>query len=124
MATCSSSYGYHNAKYMRLLGERGWAQMDPAFPYQGLKLVVARKSEHGEHEERREVDLGQKNHFALEMDHMAECVKTNKQPRTPGEEGMQDQRIITALYQAAESGRRVELPRIDRKDAFRGAAPT
>lgn len=124
LATCSSSYGYHNAKYMRLLGERGWAQMDPAFPYQGLKLVVARKSEHGEQEERREVDLGQKNHFALEMDHMAECVKTNKQPRTPGEEGMQDQRIITALYQAAESGRRVELPRIDRKDAFRGAAPT
>jgi predicted dehydrogenase len=124
MATCSSSYGYHNAKYMRLLGERGWAEMDPAFPYQGLRLVVSRKSDRAEQEERRQIDLGSKNHFALEMDHMAECVKNKKQPRTPGEEGLQDQRIITALYQAAESGRRVELPRIDQKDAFRGPPPT
>lgn len=123
-ATCSSSYSCHNTKYMRLHGERGWAEMDPAFPYQGLKLTVSRKSEHGEQEERREIDLGSKNHFALEMDHMAECVKNKKTPRTPGEEGMQDQRIITALYQAAESGGRVELPRIDGKDPFRGAPPT
>ncbi len=124
LATCSSSYGYHNAKYLRLLGDRGFAQMDPAFPYQGLKLAISKKSERGEQEERRELELGSKNHFALEMDHMADCVKKNLRPHTPGEEGLQDQRIITAIYQAAASKREVELPRVDGKDPFRGAAPT
>ena len=33
-----------------------------------------------------------KDHFALGMDHFAECVRQNKPPYTPGEEGPQDQR--------------------------------
>jgi len=30
------------------------------------------------------------DHFAREMDHMAECVLRDQKPRTPGEEGLRD----------------------------------
>jgi predicted dehydrogenase len=45
-------------------------------------------------------NITEKDQFALEMDHMALCVKQNQQPHTPGEEGMQDIRIIEAIYES------------------------
>ena len=47
--------------------------------------------------------------FAREMDHMALCVQRDLQPHTPGEEGLQDQRIVEAIYESARSGRTVKL---------------
>ncbi|MBP5976718.1 hypothetical protein HW132_29300 [Brasilonema sp. CT11] len=67
--------------------------------------------------------MSQKNQFALEMDHMADCVIQNKQPHTPGEEGLQDQKLITLIYQAAQTGKTIILPRVSRLDATRGPAP-
>jgi predicted dehydrogenase len=43
------------------------------------------------------------------MDHMAECVKGNTEPRTPGEEGLKDLRAMMAIYEAAKSGKTVAL---------------
>jgi predicted dehydrogenase len=40
---------------------------------------------------------------------MALCVVRNRTPHTPGEEGLQDQRIIEAIYESARSGRVVRL---------------
>ncbi len=51
-----------------------------------------------------------KDQFALEMDHMAQCVLNNGAPHTPGEEGLQDQRIVEAIYKSAATGRSVRLP--------------
>ena len=33
-----------------------------------------------------------------EMDHFSDCVTNNKEPLTPGEEGLKDMRIIEAVY--------------------------
>ena len=65
----------------------------------------------------------QKDQFALEMDHMAECVRQNKTPYTPGEEGLQDQRIMEAIYQSAKENKPVKLPAVAKIDAFRGTPP-
>jgi predicted dehydrogenase len=43
------------------------------------------------------------------MDHMSDCVMNNKTPLTPGEEGLRDLTIMTAIYQAASSGQTVKL---------------
>jgi predicted dehydrogenase len=64
------------------------------------------------------------NQFAQEIDHMSECILQNKLPHTPGQEGLQDMRIIEAIYQSAREGRVVKLPNIKQKDAFRGPAPS
>ena len=39
---------------------------------------------------------------------MSLSVKSDREPRTPGEEGLQDQRIIEAIYASAASGRMVK----------------
>src|SRR5215831_8413203 len=54
-----------------------------------------------------ERDVQPRDHFAAEMDHMSECVMNDKTPLTPGEEGLQDLKIMTAIYQAAREGKTV-----------------
>ena len=53
--------------------------------------------------------ISEKDQFALEMDHMALCLMHNQQPHTPGEEGLQDIRIIEAIYESARTARPVQL---------------
>lgn len=120
IASCMTAYGTHSTKDYRLLGSNGWARLDPAYPYRGQSLHVARKREGTESEEVVERRLTAKNQFALEMDHMAACVRNDKKPRTPGEEGMQDMKIIAAIYEAAQSGSIVKLPAVAGLDVFRG----
>ncbi|MGY3088188.1 putative dehydrogenase [Hymenobacter sp. UYAg731] len=122
ISQCMTGYGSFNNKSYTVYAETGSIKMDPAFPYHGL------------HQERIHAPGGkqmketptdpQKDHFALEMDHMAECVRQNKTPYTPGEEGLQDQRIMEAIYQSAKENKPVKLPAVAKKDAFRGEAPT
>jgi predicted dehydrogenase len=122
LAICASSYNTYGSKSFRLIGEKAWIDLDPAFPYRGQKMRVAKAAGDGS-EQFIEPQIQHQNQFALEMDHMAQCVRNDRKPHTPGEEGMQDMRIIGALYEAAESGSAVKLPAADRLDAFRGPAP-
>jgi predicted dehydrogenase len=41
--------------------------------------------------------LPQRNHFAGEMDHFAECIIADTAPLTPGEEGLKDMRTIGSI---------------------------
>ena len=43
------------------------------------------------------------------MDHLSECVMDAKQPLTPGEEGLRDLKLMMAIYEAARSGKTVNL---------------
>ena len=106
-ATCSSGYNSHKSQFLRLQGTLGWAELDPAYAYEGNRLRSARL-EDGQ-EVVSEPSISPSDQFMLEMDHMAQCVKANREPHTPGEEGMQDQRIIEAIYASAASGRPVKL---------------
>ena len=64
-----------------------------------------------------------KNQFATEMDHFARAVRANRTPHTPGEEGLQDMRIMEAIYRAAEGGSPVTMPTVAGLDTTRGPAP-
>jgi predicted dehydrogenase len=56
-----------------------------------------------------EHDLPAVDHFASEMDHMSESVIQNKEPLTPGEEGLRDLTIIQAIYESARNRGTVKL---------------
>jgi predicted dehydrogenase len=117
LATCATSYNATRANQLQVHGERAWLRLDPAFAYQGLSLEVV-------HERAREVLLiDEHDQFALEIDHFSSCIFGQRQPFTPGEEGLQDQRIMAAIYRSAREGRPVGLERIETKDAFRGPPP-
>lgn len=122
-ASCSTSYSCHQSKRLRVMGPEGWLDMDPAFTYEGLRMRAGRKAPEGQVEEASELQLQAKNQFALEMDHFARCVLEDRVPHTPGEEGMQDMRIIEAIYASAREGRPVKLEVASGLDAFRGPAP-
>jgi predicted dehydrogenase len=123
VANCFTSYNSYDTKRYRVYAETGWVGMDPAFPYKGLKIERAHAPEPANIEVRETPGVGDKDHFATEMDHFSQCVRQNRQPYTPGEEGLQDQRIIEALYLSARENRPVKLPAVSKKDAFRGPAP-
>jgi predicted dehydrogenase len=121
MASCVTGYGSYNAKRYRVYGETGWVEMDPAFAYHGLKQERAHAP--GGKEIKEQPTVPDKSQFALEMDHMAECVRENKRPYTPGEEGLQDQIIMEAIYKSARDNKPVKLAAVNKLDAFRGSPP-
>src|SRR5216684_4075768 len=102
LANCSSSYGYFHQSHYRVMGTDARLCMDPATWYSGLRLWVER----GNTIDQR--DLPVVDHFAAEMDHMSDCVMQNKEPLTPGEEGLRDLKIMMAIYDAAKTGRTVK----------------
>jgi predicted dehydrogenase len=40
---------------------------------------------------------------------MSDCVMQNKEPLTPGEEGLRDLTIMAAIYEGARTGKTVKL---------------
>ena len=103
LANCTSSYGYFPQSHYRVVGTQGWLEMDPATWYRGLRMRVGHKSNIEEKE------LPIRDHFAAEMDHMSQCVMENKEPLTPGEEGLRDIKLMMAIYEAAKSGKTVKV---------------
>jgi glucose-fructose oxidoreductase len=47
--------------------------------------------------------------------YFADCILNDRQPEPSGEEGMQDVRIVQALYKSARSGKPVSLPPMSRE---------
>jgi predicted dehydrogenase len=119
IASCSSGYGAHRSQFMRLEGDLGWAELNPAFGYTGLRFRASTVQDG--HDVISEPSIEAEDQFAIEMDHMAFCVQNNLQPHTPGEEGLQDQRIIEAIYQSARTGKSVSLATA--QGAIRGPEP-
>jgi predicted dehydrogenase len=107
VAQCGSSYGTHESKFLRLSGSLGWAEMDPAFSYSGLRLRVGSVVDGKNVVAEPAIESG--DQFAHEIDHMSRCVLDDLVPHTPGEEGLQDMRIVEAIYASAQSGRRIAL---------------
>ena len=118
VANCASSYSLHQKRSFAVLGSNAHARIDNAFAYEGQKLFISQRE--GDAEAVREIALGVKNQFALELDHFATCIRENVVPRTPGEEGLQDQLVMAAIYESARTGRPVTLEAITRRDSFRG----
>ncbi len=102
LANCTSSYGAGLNRF-RVFKPRGSFELEPALSYSGLKMRVFRGS--GVEERSQPV----RDHFASEMDAFSECVINDTEPLTPGEEGLRDLRIMTAIYEAARAGRTVKL---------------
>jgi len=106
-ASCSTGYSSHKSQMFRLNADTAWAEMSPAYAYEGNKLRISRQMEGKEHTAELQIEEG--NQFAKELDHFAQCVRKNQDPHTPGEEGLQDQRVIEAIYASARSGKAVKL---------------
>ena len=110
VANSAASYGLHENRRLGVGLPGAAIEIGNAFAYEGQQVRVS---------ERR---MSAKNQFALELDHLAECIRTGRMPRTPGQEGLADQRIMEAIYRSAETGQPVALAKIAGLDTTRGPA--
>ncbi|MDO4262884.1 MAG: Gfo/Idh/MocA family oxidoreductase [Deinococcus sp.] len=117
IADCQSSYAALDVNILRVMGEAGHAALDPAFQYSGLCLTVTTAGA------QQQPSFPNYDQFTLEVDHFAACIRSGVQPWTPGEEGVQDQRLMAAIYEAARTGQRVTLDAPAGQDVFRGTPP-
>jgi predicted dehydrogenase len=121
IANCYTSYGARDDKHQRLNFERATVDMPNAYLYQGQRMTVIQRQ--GNATGQTEMVLQAPNQFAEELDHMATCVLQNQRPRTPGEEGVQDHKLMELIYQSARSGQPVKLAAMEKPDAFRAPPP-
>lgn len=107
LAACSTSYGTNFVgDYARAMGSKGMVEVNPAFVYEGLRLT-------GKAQGGKPLDIQYHDpsplQFTREADYFAGCILENKEPMTGGEEGLRDEKIITAIYQSCAEGRPVKL---------------
>jgi predicted dehydrogenase len=105
LAHCECGFGSARSERYRAVGAKGFIELDPAFSYQGQRLFVKQGSADSSDDQKNELRLKPVNHFAAEMDHFSECVLTGKTPRTPGELGVADLRIIAAIHEAMSTNK-------------------
>ncbi|QHT71215.1 Gfo/Idh/MocA family oxidoreductase [Rhodocytophaga rosea] len=103
IAQCNSSYSYQEVKRYRVFGSEAWLDLDPATDYYRHTLHIGKK------ESKEQILLKEGNQFASQLDHFSECVLENKEPKTPGEEGLQDLKLMMAIYEAAASKEKVKV---------------
>jgi predicted dehydrogenase len=102
VASCLTSYGI-NCKRFHVYGTLGQLESEPFQSYGGNHLWQV------DNGKRTEVPYEPVNHFAAEMDHLCECIANDTAPRTPGEEGLQDIKITTAIYESAREAKPVRI---------------
>lgn len=90
-----SSSGNHH----RVQADEGWFELEPAYSYTNIR---------GETKE-GEMDFPQVNQQTLQMDAFADHILNGSENRVPGEMGLRDVKILYAIYEAAETGQRIEL---------------
>lgn len=97
IASCGCSHGQRGPSTLSINGETGYLVVEPAFNYGGLRW-------HGEMGGQQIEQSSSGKHpfqFTFEADHFADCVRNNKEPESPGEEGLKDMLAIEAIYKAA-----------------------
>ncbi len=121
IATGTSGYSFHEDRRLRCAATDAWFGMDPAFSYNGLLTHIGRKLGPQTSVETR--SFAPKSQFAVEMDHFAGAIRADREPHTPGEEGLADMKVMAAIYESAAGGNTVKLPLVQGLDTTRGPLP-
>ncbi|GAB2767138.1 Gfo/Idh/MocA family oxidoreductase [Rhabdobacter roseus] len=95
IATCSTTYNFNNLGRLYVVGEKGFAELDPAFGYGPIKGRTHKGP------------LNQPviTHQTAQMDGLAECILDNKpDPNMTGHEALRDMKVIDAIYESIRKG--------------------
>ena len=105
VATFVTSFNAGDVASYRIVGTRGNLHVDPAYEYaEGLSYVLTVDGK------RTRKQTGKRDQFAPELLYFSDCILDNREPEPSGEEGLQDVRIVQALYRSAKTGRPVAIP--------------
>ena len=109
VAAFVTSFNATDVASYRIVGTKGQLHVDPAYEYaEGLAYEMTMN---GRVTRKR---LGRRDQFSPELLYFSECILKNRVPEPSGDEGLQDVRIVQALYESAETGKAVSIPPFDR----------
>ena len=97
-AECKTSYT-DNLNYLAAETDDGFFELQPAFNYSGLKGKISKGV----------MEYQPMSQQARQMDEFALAIKNNHPTIVPGEMGKRDVKIITAIYEAMHTGKRVMI---------------
>ena len=112
LAHAHTSFGEEPTAIATMFGEDGLIRLTNAFRHdQPMTLTIVRDGR----DEELTFDAG--DPFAAAITYFSDCVVKDRQPEPSGVDGLQDVRIVEAIYRSARDGRPVTLPRLARVDA-------
>lgn len=113
VAAFVTSFNASDVASYRIVGTKGHLHVDPAYEYaEGLAYEL---TVNGKTTRKR---VAKRDQFAPELLYFSDCIRNDRKPEPSGEEGLQDVRIVEALYKSAKTGRAVRIP------PFRDAKPS
>jgi predicted dehydrogenase len=100
VAYCTASFNVARIQNFRVNAERGWFELDPAYFYDGIK---------GSRSDGKRLSFPAVDMFAAQLDDFARCIVERRPTIVPGEEGLRDVRIMTAIYESIRTGNAVKI---------------
>ena len=105
VASFVTSFNAADVASYRIVGSKGHVHVEPAYEYaEGLEYELTIE---GKSTRKR---IGKRDQFAPQLLYFSDCILNNREPEPSGEEGLQDVRIVEALYQSARTGKAVPIP--------------
>jgi predicted dehydrogenase len=104
IATFITSFNASDVASYRIVGTKGHLHADPAYEYaEGLeyRLTIDGKKSRKK--------TSKRDQFAPELLYFSDCILNDREPESSGEEGLQDVRIVQALYQSARAGHPIAI---------------
>jgi glucose-fructose oxidoreductase len=110
-ASFVSSFNAADVGWYQVVGTKGDIFVKPAFEYAeglGYELTIDGKT--------TRTPTSKHDQFAAELLYFSDCIRKNRRPEPSGEEGLQDVRIVQAIYESAETGKPVAIPPFRKPD--------
>jgi predicted dehydrogenase len=106
VAAFVTSFNAADVGSYRIVGTKGDIHVDPGYEYaDGLSYSL---TVNGKTTRER---TGKHDQFAPELLYFSDCILKHREPEPSGLEGLQDVRIVQALYTSARQGRAVSIPK-------------
>jgi len=119
LAELHTSFGEEPTATLRILGEDGWILLHNAYRHDvPVTLEMVRRGQ------REELAFEPTDQFAAELSYFSTCILQDRPPEPSGIEGLQDVRLVEAIYRSARDGRPVTLPRLARPEAVPAGGET
>jgi glucose-fructose oxidoreductase len=105
LAAFVTSFNASDVGSYEIVGTKGHIRVNPAYEYaEGLRYELTVNGK------KKEKAIGKRDQFAAELLYFSDCILNDRKPEPSGEEGMQDVRIVEALYKSAATGRPIQIP--------------
>jgi predicted dehydrogenase len=111
LANFTCSFGAADVSAYQVVGTKGALRVDPAYEFSvDLKhaLTIDGKT--------RERTFRKRDQFGPEFLYFSDCILKNKEPEPSGQEGINDVRIISALYRSIETGQPVRIDKLEKDE--------